>query len=494
MAWYWSALACLLSLLAGAGAGAWVMHLRSKRKRLLGGRRMIRPLLERHFRPLPLDKLTIAERRFPFRVRADLQKAIDRLFSATTAVHHFCGVRKEYARGGLQFGDLLIDGHSPAASVPPEYEEVDIGENEPVPCLKCGLWLLEEAGCRFAVLLSQASQGYGDPTGMRFQVATPNDLGGNRISQAFFRHLEESVLRAESYRGKVLSLEQSDSSYSGESSGIAVHRLPAVAREQVILPATTLDLLERNVIQFVRQRRRRLSQFGLSAKKGLLFYGPPGTGKTLTVRYLAGALEGHTTLLVTAEQLGLLGEYMTLARLLQPTIVVLEDVDLIARERSELRSPCQESLLNRLLNEMDGLKEDADVLFILTTNRPEALEAALASRPGRVDQAIEFPLPDEEGREKLVRLYSAGVELEEGVVGRVVERTGLVSAAFIKELMRRTLQYHLERGGPGRVEWEDVERALDKMLFKGGSLNLKLLGAEGANGVGVGFGRNSRHR
>jgi hypothetical protein len=69
-----------------------------------------------------------------------------------------------------------------------------------------------------------------------------------------------------------------------------------------------------------------------------------------------------------------------------------------------------------------------------------------------------------------------------------------VSAAFLKELMRRSLQFHLERGGSGRVEWEDVERALNEMLFKGGSLNLKLLGAEGANGVGVGFGRNSRSR
>ena len=66
-------------------------------------------------------------------------------------------------------------------------------------------------------------------------------------------------------------------------------------------------------------------------------------------------------------------------------------------------------LLNKLLNEMDGLQEDADVLFILTTNRPDQLEPALASRPGRIDQAIEFPLPDESGRTKLVNLYSRGL-------------------------------------------------------------------------------------
>src|ERR1700678_2196824 len=108
-----------------------------------------------------------------------------------------------------------------------------------------------------------------------------------------------------------------------------------------------------------------------------------------------------TTLLISAEQVGLLGEYMTLARLLQPSVVVIEDVDLIAADRENLNT-CEEVLLNKLLNEMDGLNEEADILFILTSNRPEALERALASRPGRVDQAIEFPLPDGDGRAKLV--------------------------------------------------------------------------------------------
>jgi hypothetical protein len=60
-------------------------------------------------------------------------------------------------------------------------------------------------------------------------------------------------------------------------------------------------------------------------------------------------------------------------------------------------------------NEMDGLREDAVVLFILTTNRPDQLEPALVSRPGCIDQAIEVPLPDDEGRAKLVRLYARGL-------------------------------------------------------------------------------------
>jgi ATP-dependent 26S proteasome regulatory subunit len=273
-------------------------------------------------------------------------------------------------------------------------------------------------------------------------------------------------------------LEQQEHSYSGQSSGITVHHLRSVEREQVILPESTLTLLDRNVIQFVRQRQR-LAQFRQATKKGLLFYGPPGTGKTHTIHYLAKALAGHTTLLISAEQVGLLAEYMTLARLLQPSMVIIEDVDLIARDRTAMDSPCEEVLLNKLLNEMDGLKEDTDILFILTTNRPEQLEAALASRPGRIDQAIEFPLPDTAGRRKLVALYSQGITLSESVVDETVRRTDGVSAAFIKELMRRTVQFHIERDGTGEVSHDDVDDALNEMLFSGGSLNLKLLGAGG---------------
>ena len=142
-----------------------------------------------------------------------------------------------------------------------------------------------------------------------------------------------------------------------------------------------------------------------------------------------------------------------------------------------MNSPCEEVLLNKLLNEMDGLKQDADILFILTTNRPESLEAALASRPGRIDQAIEFPLPDDCGRQKLVRLYSEGVTLTDELVAEVVRRTEGVSPAFIKELMRRSVQFHIERNGTGDISSEDVVSALDEMLISGGSLNLKLLGA-----------------
>ena len=79
----------------------------------------------------------------------------------------------------------------------------------------------------------------------------------------------------------------------------------------------------------------------------------------------------------------------TFDHILDTAIVVLEDVDLIARHRESMRSPTEEVMLNKLLNEMDGTRQDAELIFILTTNRPSVLEEALTARPGRIDQAIE---------------------------------------------------------------------------------------------------------
>ncbi len=143
-------------------------------------------------------------------------------------------------------------------------------------------------------------------------------------------------------------------------------------------------------------------------------------------------------------------------------------------------SACEEVLLNKLLNEMDGLKEDAEIFFVLTTNRPQHLEAALAGRPGRIDQAIEVPLPDAIGRTKLLLLYAGGLVLEPEIVRAISARTEGVSAAFIKELMRRLAQRSVAREGQDATTLSDVDEALQDMLFRGGRLNAQLLGGNDA--------------
>ncbi len=432
-------------------------------------------LLDGHFDGLEAMDVVSAVREFPMYLRADLQRALDARFGEIGV--ECIGFRTRYSHETVDYASLLNRDHYPVLVAPLQYEDVHIGEHEPVRCVRQGLGLAEIGGLKCA-LIAVPAQKHGPTTGWHVEIAVPVGPAGEKFVRDTFRKLEEAIQASASYRGKVLSLE-SERQFSGMAAGnIVVHRLEPVAREEIILPTRTLELLERNVFNFLAQRRRML-EMRMPIKKGLLFYGPPGTGKTHTIRYLAGALKEHTTLLVTAEQCGIVAEYLALARLLSPAIVVIEDVDLIARERESLQTPAQESLLNRLLNEMDGLRETAEVLFILTTNHPESLEKALAGRPGRIDQALEFPLPDDEGRRRLVDLYRRELIVSADLVANIVQRTEGVSAAFIKELMRRSAQYAFERSADAaEATMDDVDRALQELLFEGGKLNRALLGAK----------------
>jgi ATP-dependent Clp protease adapter protein ClpS len=423
-----------------------------------------------HFAGIPQDQLVATSRQFPGHMRADVQAAVDRLFSASPI--RFFGIHERQRYETLTIAALTLCADSAHGIAPAQYHDVEIGESEPVKCLHNGLWLCAADDLRYAVLLS-AHREHGEETGIRIEIAVPGGIAGVEFVKRCFAELENAVGAAQAYRGKILSFD-ADANYRGRSRGLMVHKLPPVHRDNVILPEAALKLLDRNVLNFV-DGRAQLRRLGQSTRKGILLYGPPGTGKTHTIRYLASNLPGHTTLIITAAQVGLLGQYMSLARLLQPAMVVIEDVDLIARDRERI-GPCEESMLNKLLNEMDGLKEDADILFILTTNRPEQLEGALANRPGRIDQAIEIPLPDDLSRKKLVELYGKGLPLGDIVVDEAARRTKGVSAAFIKELMRRVAQASIGRDGGTTVQSVDLGEALDEMLFASGKLNIKLLG------------------
>ncbi len=428
--------------------------------------------LRRHFGRHEVADLITANREYPIPARVDLQRAIDELlpgFPGSTQL----GIHVEYAHETLTVGHLLANQHSQVVIGPLQYEEIDVGEVLAVQCVRRALWLARDGQLPFALILGPAAR-YGMPAGTNIEVAVPPGEPGAELARRVLDAIESRVKTASSYRGKVLSLEAANH-YGGVMGPIRVHKLKQVAAHELVLPPKTIALLDRNVIGFVGQRPK-LKSLGLAAKKGLLFYGPPGTGKTYTIHYLATRLRDHTTLLITAEQVGLLDHYFQLARFLQPALVVIEDADLIARSREHMNSPCEEVLLNKLLNEMDGLREDAEILFVLTTNRPDHLEQALASRPGRIDQAIEFPLPDEDGRRQLARLYAYGLAMRPDVLDLIVRRTAGASAALIKELMRRAAQFLLE-SGDADLDRPHIDRALEEMLFDGGSLNARLLGA-----------------
>jgi hypothetical protein len=364
----------------------------------------------------------------------------------------------------------------------PALSDLPNGPGSTLGCLKFALLLVSDAEDGHYVLMVQGPSEH--HMGLTVEVA---GLTVDR-AQRVLAELDELRGQLNVYRGHLLDV--SLNPMGGVTLGFAAPS--GLARGDVVLPDAVLARVERHALG-VAAHRDALLAAGQHLKRGLLLYGPPGTGKTHTVRYLLGQMSGYTRLVLTGRSLVAVGGVTEMARALQPSVVVLEDVDLVAEDRS--MGPSSSPVLFDLLDAMDGAAADADLLFLLTTNRADLLEPALAARPGRVDVAVEIDLPDAPARERLLTLYGRGVPLAltPDDIAAAVERTDGTTASFLKELIRRSMLEALQDGAAlvsddapsddgvpsgalPAVTGVHVSRALDDLLDSAQSVTRTLLG------------------
>jgi hypothetical protein len=334
-----------------------------------------------------------------------------------------------------------------------------------------GLVLLDDPRGRAALLVRRAEQHGPRMAGLQVEVLTAIDGLAASLLDELRGHMAERNV----FRGQLLSFEQK--LFGGVE--VVFHERSAVARGELVLPAGLLERIERHAIGIGR-RAEALRAAGRHLKRGVLLHGPPGTGKSLTVRWLAGELPDATIVVLSGGALGSVGPVCRMARELAPSMVVLEDVDLVGEDRT-FGPAAARPLLFELLDELDGMADDADVCVVLTTNRPDLLEPALAARPGRVDLAVELPLPDADCRRRLFERFADGLTLDGVDVDAVVARTEGVTASFFRELLRQAALAAAERGATV-VSPADMEAALDALLEQTGEMTRILLGARAPEG------------
>jgi len=343
-------------------------------------------------------------------------------------------------------------------------------------CVSNGVYLVSDGDDRLVIMFLPS--GMGPRAEVQLQIIGPEQDKVERVMREIWRLAAKHSV----FRGQVISFGPEMFGPGGDTTPLSFLRRPAVSRDQIVLPEALLDEIERQVIGIARHSGRLLAS-GQHLKRGILLHGAPGTGKTHTVSYLLGKLTDVTVIVISGRALGRIREACSVARTLQPAAIVVEDVDLIAEERTA--RPGEHPLLFQLLNEMEGLNSAADVTFLLTTNRADLLEPALAERPGRVDLAAELPLPDEDARRALFRLYQGGLVLDGVDVDAVIARTEGVTAPFLKELLRKAALLAADGDGPDgaegeviRVRDEHITTALDQLLTVRSQLTRVLLGGQ----------------
>src|SRR5919202_6403916 len=430
--------------------------------------------LREHLGVERLVELPILTRTFGAFDHPNLQVALDGLLAGGAWSAQTLGLRSQQALyGGESLGQIVLlaggDGLESGLGLTTaalEHVTVSLGPDESIACMANALLLLRAGQRAVAALISRNDERMGGAA-VRLDVLAAERADGERL----LGEIEALMRRHNVYRGRVVAF--GGNRYEGTV--LTVRALPAVERGAIVLPDGALERIERHALGPMRHRERLLAA-GRHLKRGLLLYGPPGTGKTLTAMYLIARMPGRTTVLLTGQGLGLIAEGCALARALQPATVVLEDVDLVARER-EYDEEAGGPVLFELLNQMDGLAEDADVLFLLTTNRPDVLEPALAARPGQIDQSVELPLPDAADRRRLIGLYARGLELHAERLDELVERLQGASPAHVKELLRKAaLLAADERQGEIVVEDRHLDAAVDELVIVGSDVRASVSG------------------
>jgi len=421
------------------------------------------PKIEQHIGVPCLESQAVSHTMKPVE-RVNIQRVLDRWASHGDAPAEVFG---HATTGYSTDGSLvrhLISNELRASAV--ERQQIESGPDETLDCISRGGYLLAHGGNPVVVFVRPPHFSTDLPV---IELLAPDRKTAAGAMSALLSEANKDNV----YRGRAITLESSGS--WREEYFIRFRPLRPTNRDEIVLPDRLVEAVERNVLGLLKHGDA-LRRAGRSTRHGMLFHGPPGTGKTMMIRYLAHACRDHTIIQLSGRQLGLIRESCAMAKLLAPSLVVLEDVDLIAKERSDNACP---TVLHELLDEMDGLGTKAECVFLLTTNRPEVLEPALSARPGRIDQAIEFPLPDASARRRLLQVYGRGLDLSGVQLEEWVRRTDGVSPAFIEELLRKAALMAAERGEtaePLGVTEADLQAAVNELVLFGGALTQRLLG------------------
>jgi cell division protease FtsH len=228
------------------------------------------------------------------------------------------------------------------------------------------------------------------------------------------------------------------------------------------------------IVEFLRDPQR-FSKLGGQIPKGALLVGSPGTGKTLLARAIAGeagvpffTISGSDFVeMFVGVGASRVRDMFEQAKKNAPCIVFIDEIDAVGRHRGHglgNSNDEREQTLNQLLVEMDGFEANEGIIIIAATNRPDVLDPALL-RPGRFDRQVVVPVPDIDGREKILAVHMKKVPLAPDVNPRVIARgTPGFSGADLANLVNEAALLAARRN-KRLVAMQEFEDAKDKVMM-----------------------------
>jgi transitional endoplasmic reticulum ATPase len=228
-------------------------------------------------------------------------------------------------------------------------------------------------------------------------------------------------------------------------------------------------------------------KFGLAPSKGVLFFGPPGTGKTLLAKAVATEVSANFISVKGPELLSMwygesesnIRDIFDKARAAAPTVVFLDELDSIAKSRGASQGDAggaSDRVVNQLLTEMDGMNAKKNVFVIGATNRPDQIDPALL-RPGRLDQLIYVPLPDEVARLSILEAQLRNTPLEPGLdLKEIAKITSGFSGADLSYIVQRSAKFAIKDSIEAHIKTSKAkaaEKEAEKEAVKSEDVDMK---------------------
>jgi SpoVK/Ycf46/Vps4 family AAA+-type ATPase len=236
-----------------------------------------------------------------------------------------------------------------------------------------------------------------------------------------------------------------------------------------------MDALKEEIrmkILYPLQHREMFKAYGKTIGGGILMYGPPGCGKTHIARATAGEIRAGFVCIGINDVLDMwignsekkLHELFEHARSHQPCVLFFDEVDALGASRTDMKTSASRHLVNQFLAELDGAKSSNEgVLILAATNAPWHLDSAFR-RPGRFDQILFVPPPDEPARADILRLQLAGKPVQEIDHLQVARKTSDFSGADLKAVVDQTIEKKLrdamKTGKPSPIATKDLIAAV----------------------------------
>ena len=214
----------------------------------------------------------------------------------------------------------------------------------------------------------------------------------------------------------------------------------------MVLSDAVKRIIQHNVIDFIK-KRELFQRRNIQMRRGLMLYGLPGVGKTMLSIVLANETDANLVI-ASSQHMGgpaNVARVFDLARFLAPpTIVCLEDLDLIGGKERE--TTFHKELLGELLNQLDSFACNDGLIIIASTNDISVFDKALGNRPGRFDIKLEMPLPDDEHRAKLFHRFTESIKIADDVdVSKMIQQMQGLSCAHINEIVNYAKILNTER-------------------------------------------------